>query len=968
MYTHRHTSSSRKMSVRDRQMIPHLPYHKTGIAVILLLALSLSAFAQTEEYLTFEVLTPTEVISACEEAEFDIELGNFGDFIERYTLSVNTFEDRTFFSDNPVEIIPGNTKKITVSVRPPCNIYGRHPITLRVTNDNLGTVYQDVLELDISSDDIPLIAEGFDTLEVGYESSQLEIPVRNMGDVDTVYDLSIEGEDFLTLTASQLTVPAGQTRSIKVLSSPSNETIEGDYTLTLVTKVRRSGLEYGKEFTVVLSSPGFIAQAIEDYGRYAYGALALIILLIIGGVVLALHLHATKEERAVRREEKRKARELKAAEKQKEREQRAHEKEQARLAKEQERETRRKEQEAEKEARAKAKEADAKAREAEREALAKEKEELALENKRSAYKSHLQSSLSDEFVYLDQETLNPVRSSILPWIVAILVLLGLGVLTYVLRDSVMPYLWYVVGGVLIAVLIVLVILIIRRSMAQRLSTFFEECGEHQMLRNQAIDELKESVHLLEKQSLDGMKSQVSLGIAPVFFVAFSIIAGLCAYLWFRGSFGAYSLYGLYAIAGFGALALVFLLITLAKLAKRKKSFKLLKLGQISAGRSYPLMISSRAGFGELILRPKIPCDAVFIGIHHHSAPPTFVQPSWQVFRSFTVSAAGMTDKDLEKSTIRFSVPKRWLARHAIDSSSVRLERYGSNRWIGVSEVDCVGEDDSTVTYEAVCNALGTFAITGKASTVKVAVAPKKEIAVSEKPSSKKNENSESVKEKVTVSRKSAAKPQKRKKESEETDGSRWLNVLLTLFFVLIALAIAGILVYAWFDDLGPIPGDNTDLTGATTTTETLTDTIAGIDAAQAKTGIEPISFVAENDHRLDLGIYFKDPDENDTLSFSHTGGEHLLITYTGAVASITNAPGYSGTDIVVFVATDSDGQTVQSNPVAVTVQEPSGFGAVGHFFAGPAGYAVLGLAIVVLVILGLEMRKRLQSEDNEEEN
>ena len=157
-----------------------------------------------------------------------------------------------------------------------------------------------------------------------------------------------------------------------------------------------------------------------------------------------------------------------------------------------------------------------------------------------------------------------------------------------------------------------------------------------------------------------------------------------------------------------------------------------------------------------------------------------------------------------------------------------------------------------------------------------------------------------------------------------------------------------------------------DISPATSEAEQLTDTIAGIEGASVVEGINPISFISGESYKLDLSQYFSDPDD-DALVFSHRGGEDLEITYTDTTARIMSTSGYTGKQSVVFLATDTNNQTTESNSVSVMVEKPGGLGSVQHFFAGPMGYILLGVAIGVRFILGMELRKRLHQDDDVDE-
>jgi len=621
--------------------------------------------------------------------------------------------------------------------------------------------------LEIEATDIPIIAEDIEKLEVGFDKSSLLIPLRNLGPTDTTYEIFVEGEPWLSIEEDEVTIEGKSIGTITLISSPLESTEADDYDMTLVLRVKSTGVEYAKKFTISLVGPTMFEGLVEEYGALAYGGLGALIFLLILAFALVLYMRATKDERAERREERAKEKDLKRLEKEKIREQRQLERDQAAQEKQRTREEVAAAKISAKEAKIKEREDIRLTREKEREERILGKETSFLERKRLILLKSLYSSLGSEYLYINKETLLPEGRSSLKVLFSILFVVAAGVLGYLFWSTLVPYIWYVVGGVLIVVLAVIVLNLYLRLRVQKLQDHFEERQEYKTVHAQAIMDLKERYYLLTKASVNALKTTIKVLASFMFFLFFAVM--LAVVTLFRESLGNFALY---AMIGFALLTFAFLLLFLVKFGMRKKSVRLFRLSELVAGKSYPLTVSTQDGFGEILLRVKKGINCVYFAVHNLYHLNVFVSPTNPVYRAFELKAAGMTDRDMDKSIIRFSVRKRWLKRNMIDKDKVRLERYANNRWVGITDVKIISEDDKSVTYETVHSGLGLLVITGKQGTLKLAVEPKK-------------------KAKIVAT---GFKPKKKDKTEFP-----WLNAFLGAFFILIFLTIAGIFLYAWID-------------------------------------------------------------------------------------------------------------------------------------------------------------------------
>jgi PGF-pre-PGF domain-containing protein len=112
-------------------------------------------------------------------------------------------------------------------------------------------------------------------------------------------------------------------------------------------------------------------------------------------------------------------------------------------------------------------------------------------------------------------------------------------------------------------------------------------------------------------------------------------------------------------------------------------------------------------------------------------------------------------------------------------------------------------------------------------------------------------------------------------------------------------------------------------------------------------GIPAQIWKQDTQQTLDLGQYFKDPD-NDVLTFSSTQTSNVEVMFSGSNAILTPHYGWYGTERVVFTAEDGKGGIVRSNPVELVIEPDR----IPTWWKRNAG-RVLGYSILILIVLAL---------------
>ena len=90
---------------------------------------------------------------------------------------------------------------------------------------------------------------------------------------------------------------------------------------------------------------------------------------------------------------------------------------------------------------------------------------------------------------------------------------------------------------------------------------------------------------------------------------------------------------------------------------------------------------------------------------------TMQDPSGNLYQYLKIEKTNIKDEDLKKVVIKFKVSKSWINENKIDESTISLNRYENNVWIGLSTAK-TNEDNDFSYYETYTVGLSFFAITG----------------------------------------------------------------------------------------------------------------------------------------------------------------------------------------------------------------------------------------------------------------
>jgi len=94
-----------------------------------------------------------------------------------------------------------------------------------------------------------------------------------------------------------------------------------------------------------------------------------------------------------------------------------------------------------------------------------------------------------------------------------------------------------------------------------------------------------------------------------------------------------------------------------------------------------------------------------------SKPAATQNPPGNVYQYLRIEKTNIKNEDLKKVNIKFRVEKPWINENEIDESTISLNRYQDNVWVGLSTAK-TGEDDQFSYYETYTASLSLYSITG----------------------------------------------------------------------------------------------------------------------------------------------------------------------------------------------------------------------------------------------------------------
>lgn len=339
-------------------------------------------------------------------------------------------------------------------------------------------------------------------------------------------------------------------------------------------------------------------------------------------------------------------------------------------------------------------------------------------------------------------------------------------------------------------------------------------------------------------------------------------------------------------------------------------------GAVSAKQPLTLATGWTKGLYEISLMLASKAEHASLLIQRFKGFPE--KPNARVYQYFEINSYNLEPKEAK---LFFAVRKSWLGKE-IPAAKVKLMHYTS-KWCSVPTFK-LKEDENYIHYESIINTLDhVFAIVGACQ--------------------KEREGDEISKEQErevdTLLSTEAKKP-----------GLRFLWFALAILFLtsVLSLVFYSSLLEEHSSselDLGQI--------------EEVTNHVAGL-PSNFTTGIPPQKWIENTEHRIDLGRYFQDPDNDDALTFSASPVEHIAVTFDKNTAVLAPEFNWNGQTFIIFTATDSELASVASNPVQLIIEPAPEKLYMKQFIASFKPYLkyfLIGIVLIVTILALFEVRK-----------
>lgn len=885
-----------------------------------------------------EPVNASSTIRPCEVASFAFWVKSAADAEQTIDLGAEPFLEGAYFSENPVAVEPDESKLVNLFVIPPCEQYGTFNIMLLAKARSSSLQAKTMIgSLEVVPDGMIVIAPGAERIRVDYNRSGTTIPLENIGGIDSVYNLSIAGPSWLSITPSLVSIPAGETGSIMAITNPATSVEQGAYRFTIFAKSRETGVEYAKTLQVLLAP--YSAQEIQYerlkpliYTLFSFGILLILLLLL-----LLLWLLRTRDSRAA-------SRAARLAEK----EERRQAKKEAKMAKGQER-------------------------------LERLKEYWALR-----VKAWFKRGLEREYVLVrkDGSIVRRWPMRLLWTIIALLTIVLIVFVAFWFWALLAPFAMIIAIAVAVIILIGLAWWLIRRYRFRKWKDSFTK-KELDDLYDTALEELREEYCLIARESF-GVKESLRR-VWPIALLVIGMIVGVSTAILavvFMAVLGA--LWLPICIAGV-VLFLVCLIWLIILCRARKNRFVYGIFPSKEAGEQFLVKTGWKEGITQVSLKLNDDKeDGTIVSVQRHDSLPTFVSPGGVVYKVAEVRASGIEDKDLDSSSVLFKVKRKWLAKNNCQESDVMLLRFdqAKDRWVQDGSVSVIETTPKSVTYSSTVKGLGYLAIVVKSRA---------------KPAQKKgwfsswfdgDDEGPSLEEEIAArkaAREAALKEQKAaqkaakkqadldQEESQDSKKKRawWFWPLWILVILLLVLLVVFVV---WYIDPSLMPPAVASWLGMDTTPKAPSqsnppiasppETTPPAQGTPIVTGIPDQVWRANTVHLIDLSRWFEDPDK-DPLVFTHTPVSSILIEYNGSIATLTPQTDYAGESQTTFIANDKGGLSARSNSVRLVVQEgPKTFWSEAmKFLREYFPYIIAGLVALAVIVASIVIMRRKDDEE-----
>jgi PGF-pre-PGF domain-containing protein len=695
--------------------------------------------------LTFVDTESSSIYSLCSNAKqvLPFKIKNNADIPNNYAINLDGPEWVDLLNDKlTLDVGSEGFSGVYVNTN---DIYGNYNIIISVLSE-LGAIQKTenlTLSVDNCYEPNILTLDGKKSIVLDYNPVKVPFVIGNKGSKVATYELSLEGEPWLSIEPSLLVVNSGEFGEMYIVSQPSDLVSRGKYKFNIISQVNSDGVVYRDSLKLSLVNMNFFDRVYYGFILpYLMYIILLIVLLLILLLLLLFLLKKYKKNIQKWKNDKARRRDVLRAKKERD------------LVKKKELEKKVK---AEKLAEMRSK----------KNADAQKKRTKA--QMRAARKAKLKS-------FFGKIPYKKIFKLLLWLLLLLLLLLGLAWVIYKFikegswRDVVHDYLWqpikwffihfwlYVLMGLGILLLIILLILLIRwlkaKKVLSRLKDKIKSYGEKRKLKREEA-RLKRQQKKAEKNKRPKRKLNIKINKKYLkwllILLLLLLIGALFYYFWFDDYLTTRALknvtenrvtikdvynetlseastnepskfytffssllfklwaflsnYLIYLLYLLGLLILlVLLLILLLWLKKRKTTHK-----EYDFIDQQMIIRTKNIACGEIIVKLLKPLYHVGVMIRKVKKP-TFIHAGGLVYEHLEIKKENFSNEDIDEVLVRFRVKKSWMKRHNVKQKDIQLKRY-QNKWLGVN-TKFISEDKKYYYYESILNHLSYFAIVG----------------------------------------------------------------------------------------------------------------------------------------------------------------------------------------------------------------------------------------------------------------
>lgn len=206
--------------------------------------------------------------------------------LEKETVALSATPDWVRPATKSVTLNPGSEKELSVIVEPE-NKDGTYELTVQAQLTS-GLVVSDSKEMKVFSQETCHLADIDKTIySIRRDSDEGIIPIKitNLGRFEEKYELELESGDWLELAQTTVELAIGETKTVEIISSPTEEIPFGEYELVLTIKT--DDASYEKEIILELKDKPWEVKAYNYFSTHPSEGISVLLLIALAALVIS---------------------------------------------------------------------------------------------------------------------------------------------------------------------------------------------------------------------------------------------------------------------------------------------------------------------------------------------------------------------------------------------------------------------------------------------------------------------------------------------------------------------------------------------------------------------------------------------------------------------------------------------------------------------------------------------------------